>query len=154
MCVKCLLTMAGAAVFACIPVGAKAGETPPFLSNGQVYGENTQACDDASNDGGEGDGLYIKTNGIFGTEWAAPSSIFCRSVTRPGAKSTATSPSPPAAMIQEFRGQTCSSFDYYDGIITVTSQNDYTAANAKPYDDKEDPFSIGIINKQFALCKK
>ena len=153
MCVKCLLTMAGAAVFACIPVGAKAGETPPFLSGGQFYGENTLACDEAKSGAGEGEGLYMKGEGVFGTEWGCTFLDFLPIRYEDGGEVNGYVAITSCGDDSGISRPDMFELDFYDGIVTVTSQNDYTAASAKPYNEQEDPFSIGIISKQFALCK-
>ncbi|MCB1451147.1 MAG: hypothetical protein KDJ67_13675 [Nitratireductor sp.] len=148
------MTMAGAAVFACIPVGAKAGETPPFLSGGQFYGENTLACDEAKSGAGEGEGLYMKGEGVFGTEWGCTFVDFLPIRYEQGGEISGYIAITSCGDDSGVSRPDMFELHFYEDVITATSQNDYVAASAKPYDDKEDPFSIGIINKQFALCKK
>lgn len=129
---------------------AISAEIPDFFEGGKTYASDWKACVGFAGDGAPDDSNTIDQSGVFGYEFGCTFVDF-KPVSYNG---RITSYIAMASCGDDSGINRPDFFDisFYDGNVTVTSQNDYIYDTLRPREDG-DGESWGFINKQFELCQ-
>ena len=134
-----------------VPVSAFAGEAPAFLSGDRTWGSTPQACKSLESE--DGAALTLSRKGIYGYEFG------CNFLDFLPVRDDATGEMFGMVAIASCGDDSgISRPDMFnitvnENTLSVTSQNEYTAAQSKDSDGQTDPFATGIIEKPFEPCK-
>lgn len=137
-----------APAFAPAPAGAQ--EVPPFLASGQSWSTDERACGNPE-EGVEGVFYVASKEGLFGYEFGCNFVDF-RPVRNSDGETYGWLATASCGDDSGITRPDMFSLSEYDGMLTVTSQNDWNASLINT-DPTEEDAQWSLVNREFNLCK-